>query len=778
MESCARGVGRVSASLVCAASVLVLAQSAAAQTPAGRGAIRVVFMLDISRSMIMTTDPKTGIARKNTFASEMACAQKRAESILSTQIPDPASASISFWTFGERDKLAAVKSDLDPPSGRAYLPEFLKADPARFDHNWTYIAHSLFSMTGKLSGGTKWSPDSDIPNDAGPLFVFVLTDESGEDPGQVFDNSAYLQWLKRQQGKLQIRWQVWRIYADACNAQSDVISYDVHLRPPTVAPLNKAEMPQGNVVPLDRLPRDFSLVPTIGGSTTGKLNENGTYGVVDEEDEGHVVCRPTQIGTAQVSKQVRTYVNVDWGPAAPAQSTQWTIKVPDRRLDEEGKPVWDVLRAEVELSPGATIPPPGNLVVGTRFPVRFVEKELCDDLIRAYPGSRFVFPLGDTPGQMPTIGYVEVYDRPAYHFLLKTTDGSRPSDYLPALLADRWQGYSTSGRTFTVTAPSGVDAQIEYTLTIDDGSTTRGQTDVASLRLADGSRQMSAKLPSGAPITVVAPAPDQSWLMGAFGLGPHLPAGDYTLKLCANPRVERVPAASYLLQVDCPDCDRRRVTLTDDRVCVAIQLVVPRQPWTWWTIALLIAIVVFCAWAVWRWKTRPRFRQGLRIGNLKGYRDLREAHEYGFGGSKVLFFRHPGYVLLHSNSQSVYARVPYLDPATIRNVILGVRPNPGDKGSFLLWCAAVPVSTGTAVPLAGAGRGTAAAADHLEVRMDHEELPVLGPDPKPLRKKGVRHLHYNALIPRGQHRVTVVLRESDGREKSSETYDVYLADEP
>jgi hypothetical protein len=310
-----------------------------------------------------------------------------------------------------------------------------------------------------------------------------------------------------------------------------------------------------------------------------------------------------------------------------------------------------------------------------------------------------------------------------------------------------------------MTADAGVDAQIEWALTVQrDG---KGVPDAREIVAFESGGQpvpagLSVTLPAGESLTAAVPPAPQTWLRSAFRMGFRPVDGDYTLRLCATPRIERAAKDSYETVVDCPECARGSFEVADGRLCVPVPVRIQGLPFSWWSIAAATLFTILVLLLCWRWITRPRFRRGLKVGVLHGYSDLRGAQSHGAAGKLATFFRKPGYLQLRPDGTTIYFRKPLVDPQHAQSVILGIRPNPvAANQDLLLWCAAVPTPEDGREVSVYCGEQLAPRGAHLKLFAD-----------------GTVHIPYDELAPPG--RPIEVRTTVQGVDATIERYPIYL----
>ena len=712
---------------------------------AGQPKRHIVFLVDVSRSMTSSFDPVTKQPRKTNLQDELSGARARADQILAS-LEDAPDVDVTFWEFGERDRFARRGAVFTPVEARGQLEAFFSSVPSRFAQNWTYIAHSLFRVTGEVLGLADWTPDRDIPGDGGSVFAFVLTD-GAEDFGQPFDNRPYVDWQQRQQNRTQLVWRKWTLFGDRKDWSLPVDrarpSYAVVQMLPTVSPLNLSRLPVDNIVRLERVPSHFVLVPQVLAQASDRtVHVNGDYRTAVGTA---ALCTAHGVPGSTPRRTLSVQANVDWQPAGAAQDTPpWEADAPPRTL------VQQPLVVAFNSRPGAAIPPERRLEPGQRFPVRLDRAELCAELGRAYPDSTFVLPQTDEDAsRLPPLGFIEVYRRPVYKFLLSTLEGTVPTAPFESLRADRWHVFNGVTRRYHMTAESPVEAEVEFTTNVlESGAPVASATQMVALRPSDDTGPSGDALsvtvsPARAVAVSVPPAP-QNWRDTTLGRGFRWPPGAYTLRVCATPRLHTLPADSYEIESVCQGCAANGVSTNAGTVCADATLDVAPLPWSWWRLAGIVVASVGALWAWWRWAHRPRFRARLRVGILSQSRDLRAAQEAGLGGMWATFMRRPGYIELLAGGRSVYMRRFLTDAKANPNVVLGVSPNPATpQADILIWCAALP-ATDAETQVMCAGR----------------ELQLAGPTPDPYGALVV-HVSY-ASLP-----TTVSIHSPNGRPGSN-----------
>ncbi len=713
-------------------AVLAIVPLQSFQTSSGTQPKRhIVFLLDLSGSMVNPNDPITKQPRKATLQQELEGAQARAAQILES-VASASDVDVSFWTFGERDRFARLGSLLTPAEALGQLAPYFSPTRPRFSHQRTYIAHSLFRVTGEVLGLGNWTPDRDIPTDGGSVFAFVLTD-GAEDFGEVFNNAPYVEWQQRQQNRTQLVWRKWTLFDERKDwsdpATADRVSYAIIQMLPTVSPLNLSRLPGDNLTNFDRIPSQIVLVPQVlADASQSMVHANGDYRPVAR------AAAPCEIPGAPVNvpaRSIQVQAQVDWRPAGPAQDTPpWRLDAPARESTQQS------LTLSIGGKPGAAIPTAGALEAGQRFPVRLNRDQLCAELKLTYPGSSFIFPHDDAEEpRLPPVGVVEVFRRPVYRFTLSTLDGTVPTAAFEPVSADRWHVYNRVVRRYRLTSESPVDAQVDFVTTVlRDGAPVADALPMATLQperqATSSGGGLSLTVPIGEVVSLSIPPSPQTWLDATTGRGFRWPPGQYTMHVCALPRLGNLPEDSYEVETTCEGCAADATTTENGGLCTNATVAIGAMPWSWWTIAGLVIAITMALWAWWRWVTRPRFRPRLQIGILSEARDLRSAQEGGPGGAWATFMRRPGYMELLAGGRSVYMRKFFVDQKTNRNVVLGVSPNPATpQVDFLVWCGATPAQVPDVRVMCG-GRNLSAAGPKpdpfgpLVVHVSYSSLPT------------------------------------------------------
>lgn len=650
--------------------------------------------------MVSATYPG-GAPRRDTFAREAAAAQETAARICA-EVEKYGDTDVSFYVFGNRDNLRPLSGDtldMDPGRARARLGELFDTRPATFDQDYTYIAYSIFQLVKRELGlPQSFGPKDDIPEDAKLLNVFVFTD-GDEDFDSHFDNSPYSEWLRRNERRLQIRWQIWRLFprTDAERAARDAqfappaadrVEYSVHFGVPSVAySFSTQEPPADRTVDLE-VPRLVRLVPSLTGGEALAATAGGA------------ACTAATLGPVQAAPATRLLVQsgIEW-PSHAAATPEWAISAPAREVVETISPMGlpqrqfarGVLRLLIERPTRAVIEPIG---AAGSYAVRLNQKELCDELQRAYPNSTFVFPSTGRDA-IPPLGYVQVDNMPTFTFVLATREAVRPNDSLPALVADRFRRYRQASRTFRVTAPKQLQGAIEATVLVRRGGATLQSPQIVSLT---GARRSggSISVPFGDWFTLALPAEPQSAWKRILHLGFDEQPGDYELTLRIRPRIASAPPPPWKIRFQCENCDPARVRTDGQELAISMPFRIGAIPMSWLEILGIALLIIFIAWALVQWWTRPQFERGFVIGTIEGgYADLRDAHGSGLRGKLALFWRRPVYVELMPGGKTVVYRDPFIDrtppppgnTAAVRRErnIVGVRP---DDDRILMWCVA------------------------------------------------------------------------------------------
>src|SRR5207248_10458424 len=106
-----------------------------------------------------------------------------------------------------------------------------------------------------------------------------------------------------------------------------------------------------------------------------------------------------------------------------------------------------------------------------------------------------------------------------YSFVLTVQEATRPNDPLAPLVADRFHRYSRSTRTYHLSAPAGVQGEVEATVLVRrDGKTLQSSSDVVRLESSKVNGG-DISVPFGAPFTLAVPAEPQKWYWSVIGLG-------------------------------------------------------------------------------------------------------------------------------------------------------------------------------------------------------------------------------------------------------------------
>ena len=590
----------------------VAPQTAVAQPEAER---RIVFMVDQSGSMVWDVNDD-GTPRQWTFSEEIQNSRNRAEAIL-TELQGYNDTAVSFWIFGRQDGLAPFDVqavDLSPTEALERLDEFFAPDPGRYRQDRTYIAYSIFELVRQLLDlGEDFGPEDDIPADASLFYLFVFTD-GGENHEPGWNNQPYVDWLLRQQRRLQLQYDTWTLYAtgEDRDAQierftpepADHITYTLNFGVPTAAySLNPNDPPSDRTVSLE-VPRVIRAIPSVGGGgpTLEQIQLLGLYVCETEEQDPPAPTDRTEL---------LVQAAVDWGTFASGATSEWQINAPERLVDEipvQGSAVprrelqRDILRLRVEGAARAVIPtfqlPDGE------YPIRYIADSLCQELRRTYPNSTFVFPA-EPSGSLSRTGNFVVSQRPNYELTLTTPDSTTPEASLNPLVADRWHQYSSSERTLRLITPEGVEATVDFSVRAYDGDRPLDDaSDLVTLR-ADGESAGLVTVASGEDIVVRTPADEQTWFRSAFGNGFGRDPGEYTISVCARARIVSAPDPSYTVTYACPDCDggQGEVELGEDGpvgICATMNVDVERKPLSWWWIAFLSILTLIILWIAYR----------------------------------------------------------------------------------------------------------------------------------------------------------------------------------
>lgn len=659
--------------------VLFLAATAAYGAGPGDAKRRVVFLLDRSGSM-----PAHPYAAG--FGNEVQSAARAAATILD-EVERFGDTSVDFYTFGNKDGLEPRTPDalnLAPAEAKTRLPMFFATDPNFYSHRRTYIAHSIYHLVKQQLGlGADYGPEDNLPEDAPLLNVFVFTD-GGEDPDPGFDNSPYLDWLERHKDRLQVRWQTWKFFAQGAEladrerrfspSPADFVAYSVRFGVPTNAySFSTAEPPANRTVNLE-LPHVVRLIPAIPGDP-----------LTDVDDASPCVSESQLAATNETTVGVQA--QIDW-PAATAATADWPFRLPGREvldvtLPQHATPIRTLSRRILQLNMGAA---PAVLDVSARpgrYPVRLIRDSLCEELKRAYPSSRFVFPASDATNALPPLGFVTVENVPIHTFAIAAEDGAKPNDALVPVTSDRWHHYATSQRKLRITGPPGVDALIDATVLVrHDGKTEPEYTDFVSL-VSRGTRAGALTVRPGDHFEVQVPATPQKWLTSVIEQGFRRPPGDYELVLRVRPRLAQGPGR-YKVRIACENCDPARFSFHDDYALLRIPVEVRPRPLSWIIIAILTLVALAVLWVLIRWVTRPQFPKGFTIGILQDHQDLRAAHSHGLKGKLAVYKRQPLYIELLGDGQTAAMIDPLVDhnAAGSRNM-LGLRPS---SRSAHVWC--------------------------------------------------------------------------------------------
>ncbi len=685
-------------------TVLLLTLATLASAFPARAAVdrKIVFLIDRSKSMYSTFNGDR-TPRRQTFEAETAAARATAERICQ-EVEQYGDTAVSLWVFGDRNRLHPLGNDtisMTVPAARARLPELFTTDHNAYDQNWTYIAHSIFELVKReLDLPPSFSPKDNIPADAKLVNVFVFTDGDEDfDPAEHFDNSPYDEWLRNNERTLQIRWQKWKLFPrnDAelkartdqyAPPAADRVVYSVHFGVPATAfSFSALEPPATRTVDLE-VPRLIRIIPALSGDSL----QGGAVAALPQ-------CAATSFGAVQGSAGGRMLVQsgIEW-PRGTAATTEWAIEAPPRPLATGVNPATGLPQAQLGrgvlrlLIGGATRGVIDPTAPEGAYPVRLNREELCDELRRSYPNSSFVF-AADEKQQIPPVGYIRVDRIPTYTLLLTVQEATRPNGELDALIADRFLRYRRPTRTYRLTAPPGVQGEVEATvLARQQGKPLASSADIVRLQSIKSSGG-DITVPFGEQFTLAVPAEPQK-LWAVFGLGFRRPKGDYELTLRLRPTIAKAPDPQYRTRIVCENCDPARIHADAQEAILTIPFRILPPPVSWLVILLIAALVISVIRVVWRWHSRREFPRGMVVGKIENYADLRSAHGGGLRGKYRLYKRKPAYLALidNGNAKTIFFDEPYLDGGgageKAKNLI-GIRP---DSDRMLLWCVSTKSS--------------------------------------------------------------------------------------
>jgi len=649
--------------------VLLLASPGAGAIPSKH----VVFLLDRSGSM-----------RSQCRKGRLQEVQRVAARMLGC-IRDDGNVVLSFYRFGDRDRYQAILQRVSPKEALERLPELFTEQCDQYQDQRTFIAHSTFQIFRELLNRPEHQLSDPLPDEAG-LFSFYVFTDGAEDTGN-FDNEPYEKWMETQRRQNRVvlwLWDVTRQVNAPCPPGNRVL-YLVQI---------------GSAIPPDAARVDLEA-PLASEPLKAQVSRRIVLYARDvmfaEDQEDPRLCRgepsggePTPVPETTLHVQAIT----EWGlPGASGATPEWTVRAPARGLTTKG----EIDRSSLELEilgdrDGETrIVVPSVAIQEGSAPIRLDRQQLCNELKRAYPFSDFLLAEevpGETgPGPLPRLGNVLVERHPTYTFSLETQNGVPADRVLPALVSDRFHRYRTVSRTFRLVPPENVDAVTDWSVRVyRDGAPLANASDFVALSGEVGTRGTSISLPTSRNVEFSLPAEDRHPLWSLLGRGFHPPPGAYEVRLCVHPRL--ADGDLHAVRVTCPGCNPANPSQDGDTWCVPLPVEVKGRPLSWLALAGLALAILLALRILWRWKTRPRFPKGLRIGSPVGGEDLRTAHEKGITGILALYFRRPLYLELQGDgSTASWRQSPSMQGKRVAMNLLGVRPSPHGGHAIWCWCA-------------------------------------------------------------------------------------------
>jgi len=670
----------------------------------------VVFLLDRSGSM-------KAQCRKGRIRD----VQRVATGMLNC-IRDDGNVVLSFYRFGEKDRHQAILQGVSPGEALKRLPDLFTEDCEQYQDRWTFIAYSTFEIFKELLGRPTLQLSDPLPDEAG-LFAFYVFTDGDEDPHGL-DNRPYDRWMKAQKSQNRVvlwQWDVTREVNAPCPPGNRVL-YMVQVGP--AIPPDSARVDPEQARPSE------PLKVQVGRRIVLYARD-----VVSPEDQDDPrICRgdastgdPTPVPDSLLHVQAVT----EWGiDGASGATPEWMIHAPPRGLLATGDIDRSTLELEIQgVRNGETeVVIPSVQIPDGKYPIRLDRQQLCNELKRVYPFSDFLLPEeptdlpeeatdapGDKPGPLPRLGNILVERHPTHVFSLETQNGVPADLALPDLVSDRFHRYRTVSRTFRITPPDQVRAGSDWSVQVyRKGEPLADASDFVALSGEAGVRGTSISIPAGSDVSLTVPATVQHPLWSLVGRGFHQDVGPYELRLCVQPRLPT--GDPHAIRVDCRDCGTESLSQEGEAWCVPIPVQVKARPLSWLALAGLLLALLAALRVAWRWKTRPRFPPGLRIGHPIGGEDLRSAHEKGLTGILALYFRKPLYLDLQSDgSTASWRKLPASQGKPVSMNLLGIRPSPHGGQAIWCWCAALECDED----------GTAAA----EVTVDGAPLAPLAREP-------------------------------------------------
>lgn len=637
----------------------------------------VVFLLDRSGSM-----------RAQCGKGRIRDVQRVATGMLNC-IRDDGNVVLSFYRFGEKGRHQAILQAVAPGVALERLPELFTEDCAQYHDRLTFIAYSTFEIFKELLKRPTLQLPDPLPDEAGLFSFYVFTDGTEETGG--FDNRPYQRWMEAQRRQNRVVLWLWDVTREGnapCPPGNRVL-YMVQVGPGI--PPDSARVDPEQARPSE------PLKVQVGRRIVLYARD-----VVTPEDQADPrLCRgdpstgnPTPVQDSVLHVQAVT----EWGiDGASGATPEWLIHAPPRGLLADGALDRSTLELEIQgdAAGGTEVVIPSVQVPDGKYPIRLDRQQLCNELRRVYPFSDFLLPEEPTetpteePGPLPRLGNILVERHPTHVFSLETQNGVPPDLALPELVSDRFHRYRTVSRTFRITPPDQVPAGSDWSVQVyRKGEPLTDASDFVALSGEAGVRGTSISARAGSDVSLAIPATAQHPLWSLVGRGFHRDTGPYEARLCVQPRL---PAGdTHAVRVDCRDCGPGSLTREGDAWCVSLPVQVQARPLSWLALAALSLALLVAIRIAWRWKTRPRFPPGLRIGHPIGGEDLRSAHEKGLTGILALYFRRPLYLDLQSDgSTASWRKFPASRGTPVSMNLLGIRPSPHGGQAIWCWCAAL-----------------------------------------------------------------------------------------